>query len=114
VWLVTPRGMAEKVAESLDHYLFSEQVVIRDASPETALFVLAGPESRSTVERLAGASPPEKAWSHVTARLGEAPVRLVSGRGETRGARVWVICPLTHAPKGQVTPRRAGPGPRGP
>ena len=46
IFLVTPPAMAEKVAEALDHYLFSEKVVIRDASPETALFVLVGPEAR--------------------------------------------------------------------
>src|SRR5215831_16964416 len=55
IFVVTPPAMAAKTAEALDHYLFSEKVAIRDASPETALFVLVGPESRSTVERLAGA-----------------------------------------------------------
>jgi len=114
IFLVTPPAMAEKVAESLDHYLFSEKVVIRDASPETALFVLAGPESRSTVERLAGASPPEKAWSHVTARLGEAPVRLVSGSGETGEAEVWIMCPLADAAKVSEALRGAGVGLIGP
>src|SRR5262249_11778191 len=112
--LVTPPAMAEKVAEALDHYLFSEKVVIRDASPETALFVLAGPESRSTVERLAGASPPEKAWSHVAARLGETPVRLVSGGGETGEAEVWIMCLLSDAAKASEALRGAGVGLIGP
>src|SRR5258705_11328756 len=92
--------MAEKVAEALDHYLFAEKVAIRDISPETALFVLAGPEARSTIERLAGASPPEKPWSHVAARLGETPVRLVSGGGETREAEVWILGALGAARAG--------------
>src|SRR5881296_4185426 len=56
IFVVTPPSMAEKVAEALDHYLFAEKVAIRDVSGETALFVLAGPEARSTIERLAGAS----------------------------------------------------------
>src|SRR4029434_2746269 len=91
-FVVTPPAMAEKVAEALDHYLFSEKVVIRDASPETALFALVGPKGRATMEGLAGATPPETAWSHAATRLGETPVRLVTGRGETGEAQVWVMC----------------------
>src|SRR3989442_4994103 len=89
IFVVTPPAMAEKIAEALDHYLFAEKVAIRDVSTETALFVLAGPEARSTIERLAGASPPEKPWSHVAARLDETPVRLVRGRRGTREGRRW-------------------------
>jgi tRNA-modifying protein YgfZ len=114
IFLVTPPAMAEKVAEALDHYLFSEKVVIRDASPETALFVLAGPEARATIERLAGASPPEKAWSHVAARLGETPVRLVSGGGETGEAEVWIMCAQDDAAKVSEALRGAGAGLIGP
>src|SRR2546422_6536505 len=100
IFVVTPPAMAEKIAEALDHYLFAEKVAIRDVSTETALFVLAGPEARSTIERLAGASPPEKPWSHVAARLGETPVRLVSGGGETGEAEVWIMCALSDASTG--------------
>src|SRR4030095_13200196 len=92
IFLVTPPAMAEKVAEALDHYLFSEKVVIRDASPAPALFVVAGPEARARFERLAGVRPPETAWSHVAARLGETPVRLVSGGGETGAGGEWMFC----------------------
>src|SRR5512132_4425572 len=37
IFVVTPPAMAEKVAESLDHYLFAEKVVIRDVLSEAAL-----------------------------------------------------------------------------
>src|SRR5256714_15521018 len=37
IFVVTPPAMAAKTAEALDHYLFSEKVVIRDVSGETAL-----------------------------------------------------------------------------
>src|SRR5215510_12521453 len=114
IFLVTPPAMVEKVAGALDHYLFAEKVAIRDASPETALFVLAGPEARSTIGRLAGASPPEQAWSHITARLGETPVRLVSGGGETGEAEVWIMCPLDDAAKVSEALRGAGVGLIGP
>jgi len=114
IFLVTPPAMAEKVAEALDHYLFSEKVVIRDASSETALFVLAGPEARATIERLTGASPPEKAWSHVAARLGETPVRLVSGGGETGEAEVWIMCAQGDAAKVSEALRGASAGLIGP
>src|SRR5947199_6177511 len=32
IFVVTPPAMARKTAEALDHYLFSEKVVIRDVS----------------------------------------------------------------------------------
>src|SRR5262249_31314157 len=99
IFVVTPPAMAAKTAEALDHYLFSEKVAIEDVSREHALALLAGPEARTTVERLAGACPPEKAWSHLAAKLAETPVRLVSGGGETGEAEVWVMCPHGDAPK---------------
>jgi folate-binding protein YgfZ len=91
ILLVTPPDMAQKAAEALDHYLFSEKVTIADVSAETALFVLAGPAAPETSERLTGARPAEMPWSHVTAALGQVPVRLVRGGGETGEAEVWVV-----------------------
>lgn len=90
ILLVTPPGMAQKALEALDHYLFSEKVTLRDASEETALFLLVGPETPATVERLAGARPGDAAWSHVAASLAGVAVRLVVGAGETGGPEVWV------------------------
>src|SRR3989338_5584302 len=51
ILLVVPPGMARKIAEALDHYLFSEKAYIRDATEETALLLLAGPEAHAIVER---------------------------------------------------------------
>src|SRR5262245_29169950 len=99
IFVVTPPAMAAKTAEALDHYLFSEKVTIEDASREHALTLLAGPEARATIERLTGACPPDNPWSHVAAKLGETPVRLVTGGGETGEAEVWVMYPLDEAPK---------------
>lgn len=90
ILLVTPPGMAQKALEALDHYLFSEKVSLRDASEETALLLLVGPEAHATVERLTGARPGAVAWSHVGATLAGAAVRLVTGGGETGGPEVWV------------------------
>src|SRR5262249_58598381 len=39
----------------------------------------------------------EQAWPHVAAKLGDTPVRLVSGGGETGEAEVWVMCALGDA-----------------
>src|SRR5437870_8810203 len=55
IFVVTPPAMAQKTAEALDHYLFSEKVVIRDVSGEMALLVLVGPKAPETSERLMGA-----------------------------------------------------------
>ena len=99
IFVVTPPAMAAKTAEALDHYLFSEKVAIEDVSRDNALFLLAGPAARATTERLAGAAPPESAWSHVVAKIGETPVRLVSGARETGEAEVWIMCPAGEATK---------------
>ena len=113
IFVVTPPAMAAKTAEALDHYLFSEKVAIEDVSREQALFVLAGPAARASVERLAGAVPPEKSWSHVAAKLGDTPVRLVSGGRETGEPEVWVMCALGDASKVRETLARAGAQPIG-
>jgi folate-binding protein YgfZ len=114
IFVVTPPAMAAKTAEAFDHYLFSEKVAIGDVSREKALFVLAGPRARETGERLTGARPPETPWSHVVAKLGEAPVRLVSGGGETGEAEVWIMCSLAEASKVREALAGAGVEPIGP
>jgi len=98
IFVVTPPAMAQKTAEALDHYLFSEKVAIRDVSDETALLVLAGPKAHETVTRLTGARPGEVAWSHVASKVGEIPVRLVSGGRETGEAEVWIAGPTGDMP----------------
>jgi len=99
IFVVTPPSMAQKTAEALDHYLFSEKVAIRDLSDETALLVLVGPKAHETAERVTGARPGEAAWSHVTGKLGDAAVRLVSAGRETGEAEVWIDGPSSEAPR---------------
>src|SRR4029453_13207563 len=93
IFVAPPPAMAAKTAEALDHYLFSEKVAIEDVSREHALFVLVGPRAGETSERLTGVRPPDSPWSHVAAKLGETPIRLVSGARETGEAEVWIMCP---------------------
>ncbi len=76
--LVMPRGLTAKISQALDHYLFSEKASFTDASDETALLMLLGPEAPATIERLTGVRPPAPAWSNLTATLGETTVRLVT------------------------------------
>jgi folate-binding protein YgfZ len=91
ILIVTPDGTAGRTNEMLDRYLFSEKAYFRDATGERSLLLLAGPEAPALGERLTGARPPEAAWSHVAARLGESEVRLVRGGGETGEAEVWIV-----------------------
>ena len=114
IFVVTPPAMAAKTAEALDHYLFSEKVAIEDVSREKALFVLAGPRARETSDRLTGARPPESPWSHVVAKLGDIPVRLVSGGGETGEAEVWIVCSLAEASRVREALAGTGVKPIGP
>jgi tRNA-modifying protein YgfZ len=113
IFVVTPPAMAAKTAEALDHYLFSEKVAIEDVSRDHALVLLAGPAARATVERLTGAVPPERAWSHVAARLGETPVRLVSGARETGEDEVWIMSAAGDATTVREALVAAGAGPVG-
>jgi folate-binding protein YgfZ len=89
--VVTPAGLAEKVVQDLDRYLFAEKAVFRNAIGEYALLMLAGPEAPALAERVAGTVPPERAWSHVQGRVAGADVRLVRGGGETGEPEVWIV-----------------------
>lgn len=91
IWVITPGGGATATNEALDKYLFSEKAYFRDASGELSLLMLAGPQAPALAERLTGVAPPEAAWAHVSARLGDADVRLVRGGGETGEAEVWLV-----------------------
>src|SRR3989441_2206057 len=108
IFVVTPPAMAQKTAEALDHYLFSEKVSIRDVSGETALFVLAGPKAAETGERLTGARPPESGWSQAAGMIADTSVRLVSGRRETGEAEVWIAGPAGEGPSMVGAPAGAG------
>ena len=99
ILLVVPPGTTRKILEMLDHYLFSEKVSLRDASEETALFLLVGPEAAAAIERLTGVRPPAPTWSSVAAALDGIAVRLVTGGGETGGLEVWVVCRATDGPR---------------
>jgi folate-binding protein YgfZ len=96
--VVTPGGAAAKTSEALDRYLFSEKAYFRDATGELSLLMLAGPQAAVLAERLTGTLPPERAWSHVGARLGDLDVRLVRGEGETGEAEVWIVSAVANGP----------------
>ena len=114
ILLVTPPGLGVKVVEALDGYLFSEKVELRDLSGERALFLLAGPQAPGLVERLAGATPPETAWSHVSASLDGVEARLVRGGGETGEPEVWVAVAATDGARAREALVAAGARPVGP
>lgn len=91
IFVITPIGMAADTMEALDKFLFSEKAYFRDATGELALLVLAGPEAPALAERLTGQHPPEHAWAHVAARVGDDEVRLVRGGGEIDEPEVWML-----------------------
>lgn len=99
ILVVTPGGAAAATSEMLDRYLFSEKAYFRDATGELSLLMLAGPEAPALAERLAGARPPDAAWSNVAARVGDTDVRLVRGGGETGEAEVWIVSALADGPR---------------
>jgi folate-binding protein YgfZ len=93
ILLLMPAGSSQSLLERLDQFLFSEKAYLRDASDEFALFMVLGPAAAELIGRVAGAGPPERAWSHIETTLGATPLRLVRGGGETGETEVWVITP---------------------
>jgi aminomethyltransferase len=88
---LVPGGRAAKLRDALDRFLFSERVEMRDASDDFATFVVAGPASPATVERLAGLALPITPWHHGSAVVDGRPVRVVRGAGETGGPEAWLL-----------------------
>jgi folate-binding protein YgfZ len=89
--LIVPSGRAVELREMLERFHFSERVDLRDASEEWAMFMLAGPDTITMVERLTGAALPGAVWQHVEATAGGAAVRLVRGSGETGAIEAWLL-----------------------
>ncbi len=98
VLVVTPPDHAASTQEALDTYLFSEKAYFRDATGEHAIFLLAGPDAPALVERIAGAAPADRAWSHVPGTVGGATVRLVRGNGETGTPDSWLLNAASDGP----------------
>jgi folate-binding protein YgfZ len=91
ILLVTPHGMAAKTIQDLDQYLFSEKVVLRDATGELTLLLLAGPAASALVRRLTGTDVPGELWAHAATKLNGIDARLIRGAGETGEPEVWVV-----------------------
>lgn len=108
ILIVTPPATAASTLEALDKYLFSEKVDLRDASEDWALFMLTGPESPALIERLAGAVPDTRPWSHLAGRLDGVDVRLVRGGGETGEPEIWAAAPAADAERVGKTLTAAG------
>ena len=113
ILLVTPPGTAPATYEGLDKYLFSEKVELRDASEDWALFLVAGPQAPSLVERLAGGVPDATAWSSTVGSIEGVGVRLVRGAGETGEPEVWIASPRGEGERVLKTVTTAGAVPVG-
>src|SRR4030095_8908498 len=123
ILLVTPPGLAATTLEALDKYLFSEKVVLEEATEQWALFLAAGPEAPAlrqrrnaappVAQRRTGAPPEARAWSSAAAKLDGIDVRLVRGGGETGEAEVWVAAPRSEADRVLKTLTAAGAVPVG-
>ena len=113
IFVITPGDAAVKTNEALDKYLFSEKAYFRDATGELSMLMLAGPDAPALAERLTGTAPPEAAWFHVAARLGDVDVRLVRGGGETGEAEIWLVSAMADGPRVWQAALTAGARPVG-
>jgi folate-binding protein YgfZ len=89
--VIVPTGLAAKLRDALDRFLFSERVDMRDASDESAMFLLAGPRAPELVERLTGVGLPVAPWHHTESMAGGISVRVVRGAGETGATEAWLL-----------------------
>ena len=96
--VLTPPGLAAKTMEDFDAYLFSEKAFFRDATGESTLLVLAGPEAPAMAAAMTGVTPAEATWSHVTGKLGDRDVRVVRGAGATGEAEIWLVAEAADGP----------------
>jgi folate-binding protein YgfZ len=108
ILLITPPDTAASTLEALDTFLFSEKAVLRDASEDWALLMLAGPQAGALIERLAGAVPPAAPWSHTVASIDGVGARLVRGAGETGEDEIWIAAPAAEAERVSKTLLAAG------
>jgi folate-binding protein YgfZ len=91
ILVITPPDFAAKTTEALDTYLFSEKAYFRDATGEHAMVLLAGPQAPAVAQKVAGALPGERPWSHVPGTVRGVDVRMVRGRGETGEPEIWML-----------------------
>jgi folate-binding protein YgfZ len=113
ILLITPPGRAAKTSEALDHYLFAEKAVFRDATAQLFMLTLAGPQALALAERLTGVPVPHPAWSHRAAHLGTVELRLARGDGETGEEEVWLMGAAADGPVVWRTLLAAGARPVG-
>jgi aminomethyltransferase len=114
ILVITPPHFAAKTSEALDTYLFSEKAYFRDATGEHAMLLLAGPEAPALIQRIAGALPGDRAWSHVPGTIAGVGARLVRGRGETGEPEVWILGAAADADAVRAACLEAGARPVGP
>lgn len=89
-------GLAAKTLQTLDKYLISEKAHFKDVSTETALFMVGGPKTAQVIQRLTGEPPLAAAWAHAERTVGDVPIRVVTGGGETGESEAWLYAPVSH------------------
>lgn len=88
--VVTPPGLAATLRGHLEHYHIREAVELRDASADTAAFLVAGPQAAAVVERLSGSAAPVDPFAHRTVSLGGAGARIVRVAGQGADG-YWIL-----------------------
>ncbi len=91
--LLLDSGLAAKTLQTLDKYLISEKAYFKDVSVEVARLMVAGPRTAQVIERLTGEPPLPASWAHAERKVGEIPVRVATGGGETGESEAWLYVP---------------------
>lgn len=92
--VVTPPGLAVTLRDHLEHYHIREAVELRDASADTTVFLVAGPQAAAAVARLSGSEPPGDTLAHRAVELGGVAARIVRVAGQG-AAGYWILTDAT-------------------
>ena len=97
LWLLCDASRASVVAQTLDRYLFSEQLTITNHERREAVFALQGPKTvECLTQLLGGAVALAQPGDHVVAQLQGIPLRVI--RHTVTGLLgVLCVCPAEHA-----------------
>jgi tRNA-modifying protein YgfZ len=93
LWLDTVPGQAEKLLQTLDHYLISEQVELADRTDELDLYTVCGPNALALIEKTFGVNAESLKPLHHRTVEADGTVLQVRRQAILNSPGVDLLCP---------------------